>query len=208
MKPLFVTVSVAALDRTLISLDDLREQLRIKPNDTANDAWLTKVIARTSRQAERFCNRIFTVQTYTDTFAANVSGASGEPLILSQAPVDPATINIFVDTVGLAVGVDYGLDQYAGLVYRLTEPTRWTSTTSLVAQYAAGFSPIPDDVQQAVLELCTIENSGRGRDPMLRASESPGLGRQEFWVGGLPGGAMIPQDIAGLLYPYRRGLVG
>ena len=116
-------------------------------------------------------------------------------------------MTITLDAAAL-VAADYGLDQYAGLVYRLTQPMLWTSTTSLVVQYTAGWSPIPDDVQQAVLDLCVGENSGRGRDPMLRATESPGLGRQEFWVGGLPGGATIPQDIAGLLNPYRRGLIG
>ncbi len=74
--------------------------------------------------------------------------------------------------------------------------------------YDAGFAEIPADVQQAVLDLCTMESSARGRDPMLRATESPGLGRQEFWVGGVPGGSLIPQDIASLLNPYRRGMVG
>jgi hypothetical protein len=208
MRPLFTSVATAAPDHDLVTLDDLREQLRVKPNDTANDAWFSKVIGRTSRQAERFCNRIFVVQTYVDTFSGNASGEVGEPLVLDQAPVDPASLTITVDAVALDPAIDFGLEQYTGLVYRLTDPAYWTSGSSLVAQYDAGFSPIPDDVQQAVLELCTIENSGRGRDPMLRANESPGLGRQEYWVGGLPGGATIPQDIAGLLYPYRRILIG
>jgi hypothetical protein len=207
VKPLFTTVAVPAANRTLVSLDDLREQLRVNPNDTSNNAWWTKVIARTSRQAERYCNRIFVTQGYVDNFPVNVSGQSGEALILSQAPVDPTSIVVQIDSVVLAAGTDFGLDQYAGLVYRLSEPMLWTSQTQLIVQYTAGFATIPDDVQQAVLDLCTMDNSGRGRDPMLRASETPGLGRQEYWVGGLPGGALIPQDIAGLLNPYRRGLV-
>lgn len=207
MKPLFTTVVTPADDRALVTLDDLREQLRIKPNDTATDAWLTKVIGRSSRQAERYCNRVFVPQGYSDTFRGGGSADDGEPLILSQAPIDPTTFTITLDAAAL-VAADYGLDQYAGLVYRLTDPMRWTSTTSLVVAYTAGYDPIPDDVQQAVLDLCTMENSGRGRDPMMRAQEVPGIGRTEFWVGGLPGGALIPQDIASLLNPYRRGLIG
>jgi hypothetical protein len=207
MRPLFSSISVAATDRTLVSLDDLREQLRIKSNDTANDVWLTKVIDRTSRQAERYCNRIFVVQTYLDTFRGGSGGTNSEPLILSQAPVDPVSLVVTLDGAALTAA-DLGLDQYAGLLYRLTEPMHWQSTTSLSVSYAAGFDPVPFDVQQAVLDLCTMDNAGRGRDPMLRATESPGLGRQEFWVGGVPGGSMIPQDIASLLNPYRRGLVG
>lgn len=207
MRPLFTTVPQAATDRTLVTLDDLREQLRIKPADTGNDAWLTKVIGRTSAQAERYCNRIFVPQGYSDTFAGGASGDIGEPLILSQAPVDPTTLVITIDATALEA-TDYGLDQFAGLVYRLTQPMRWQSAATLSVQYTAGFDPVPKDVQQAVIGLCTMDNSGRGRDPMLRAQESPGLGRQEFWVGGAPGGATIPQDIAGLLNPYRRGLIG
>jgi hypothetical protein len=208
MTPLFRTVTLAATERSLVTLADLREQLRIKPADTANDAWLTKVIGRTSRQAEAYCNRIFPQQGYTDTFTGGATGEIGEPLILGQAPVDPTTCAVWIDGAALVNGTDFGLDQNAGLVYRLTDPMRWTSTTSLMCIYTGGFDPIPDDVQQAVLDLCVGENSGRGRDPMLRAQESPGLGRQEFWVGGLPGGATIPQDIAALLNPYKRGLIG
>jgi hypothetical protein len=208
MTPLFSTVTSAAEDRDLITLDDLREQLRIKPNDTANDTWLTKVIGRTSRQAEQYCHRVFVSQSYTDTFRGGKRGAAGEPLILSQAPVDPTSIAVLLDGVALDPAADFGLDQAAGLVYRLSEPMCWQSTTSLVVSFTAGFLEIPDDVQQAVLDLCTMDNSGRGRDPMLRAQESPGLGRQEYWVGGVPGGATIPQDIAGLLNPYCRGIVG
>lgn len=207
MRPLFSTVTTPATTRALVVLADLREQLQIKPADTANDVWLGKVISRTSLQAERYCNRIFAVQQYSETFAGNTTGETGEPLILSQAPVDPATITITIDGAVL-LPTDYGLDQYAGLVYRITNPMQWTSTISLVVAYTAGFNPIPADVQQAVLDLCVGENSGRGRDPMLRAKETPGLGRSEFWVGGLPGGALIPQDIASLLNPYRRGLIG
>jgi hypothetical protein len=206
MRPLFTTVATPAADRNLVSLDDLREQLRVRAGDTVNDPWLTKVIGRASRQAERYCNRIFAPQDYVDTFAA-ASASPGEPLILSVAPIDATSLVITLDGAALAA-TDAALDSYAGLLYRITEPMRWSATASLTVAYTGGYDPIPPDVEQAVLDLCTMENAGRGRDPMLRASESPGLGRQEYWVGGMPGGALIPQDIAALLNPYRRGLVG
>jgi hypothetical protein len=195
MSPLFTTVMMPATDRSLITLGDLREQLQFNPNNTADDAWLTKVIARTSLQAERYCDRIFVQQGYADTFR------DGDPsrLILSQAPVDPDSLVITVDGVALDAA-DYDINRVAGLVYGIDQ-------TSLIASYTAGFDPIPDDVQQAVLQLCVVEVQGRGRDPMLRATESAGA-RQEFWVGGVPGSSTLPQDIAGLLNPYRRGLVG
>jgi hypothetical protein len=203
MRPIASTVATPATDRKLVSLDDLREQLEIKPPNTANDAWLTKVIDRSSRQAERYCNRIFMPQGYTETFMGS-SGNASEPLILSQAPIDPTTLVITLDGTVLDATA-YTLDSFAGLLYRTAG---WSMSTSLVVAYTAGFDPIPPDVEQAVLDLCVMENSGRGRDPMLRAKETPGLGRSEFWVGGLPGSPAIPQDIAALLDPYHRGLIG
>ena len=207
MKPLFTGVSVAAASHALVTLDDLREQLRVNPNDTANNTWWTKTIERASRQAEGYCNRVFVQQTYVDTFAGGSSAASdAEPLILSNAPVDPASVVVSIDGAPLDVSL-YGVDQESGLLYR-TDQQSWSSATSLVVSYVAGFDPIPDDIQLAVIDLCTMDNSGRGRDPLLRASESPGLGRQEYWVGGPPGGGSIPQDIAFVLDGYLRGFIG
>jgi hypothetical protein len=207
VRPLYTAVVAPALERNLVTLDDLREQLRVRPGDVANDAWLTKVIARASLAAERYCNRIFSLQSYLDTFLSDVTGMTGEPLMLSQAPVDPASVEATIDGAVLVAG-DYALEPLAGHLWRITEPKAWVvGGGGLSVLYDAGFAEVPADVQQAVLDLCTMESSGRGRDPMLRATESPGLGRQEFWVGGVPGGSLLPQDIASLLNPYRRGMV-
>ena len=207
MTPLYSTLMTPATERNLVTLDDLREQLRVRPGDTANDAWYSKVIARSSLAAERYCNRIFAQQEYADTFRGGASGMADEPLILSQAPVDPETLEVTLDGAIMAATI-YALSPLTGHLWRVGDTTAWTNTSGLTIAYTAGFAEIPADVQQAVLDLCTMENAGRGRDPMLRATENPGLGRQEYWVGGLPGGALIPQDIAALLNPYRRGLVG
>ena len=206
MRPLYTVLVTPAAERNLVTLDDLREQLRVRPGDVANDAWLEKVIARSSLAAERYCNRIFTKQTYSDVFMAGVTGLAGEPMILSQAPVDPASLEITLDG-GVMTAGDYALEPLAGHLWRTGGGQAWVNTAGQSVVYDAGFDPVPADVQQAVLDLCTMENAGRGRDPMLRATESPGLGRQEYWVGGVPGASMLPQDIASLLNPYRRGLV-
>ena len=205
MTPLFSAVVTPAADRNLVTLDDLREQLRVRPGDTANDGWYAKVIARSSLAAERYCSRIFAQQDYVDTFATGATGGTSEPLVLGQAPVDPASLAVTLDGAVMA-GDGYLLDPVVGHVWR--SGAAWTNTGGLTVAYTAGWLDIPPDVQQAVLDLCTAENSGRGRDPLLRATESPGLGRQEYWVGGMPGNALIPQDIASLLNPYRRGMVG
>ena len=207
MRPLYTVVVVPASERNLVTLEDLREQLRVRPGDVANDAWLAKVIARASLAAERYCNRVFALQTYQDTFLAGMTGMTGEPMVLSQAPVDPTSLEVLVDG-GVIAAQDYALEPLAGHLWRTGPPQAWVNAAGQSVVYDAGFPVIPPDVQQAVLDLCTMENSARGRDPMLRATESPGLGRQEYWVGGVPGASLIPQDIASLLNPYRRGLIG
>lgn len=205
MTPQFTTVVTPATDRDLVTLDDLREQLRVRAGETANDSWYRKVIARSSRAAERYCNRIFAVQAYTDTFVTGSQGRPDEPLILNQAPVAPATLAVTLNG-GAMDAADYSLDALVGHVWR--NGTAWVNQSGLAVSYTAGFDEIPPDVQQAVLDLCTMENAARGRDPMLRATETPGMGRQEYWVGGIPGDSLIPRDIASLLNPYRRGMVG
>ena len=207
MTPLYSTVVTPATERNLVTLDDLREQLRVRPGDTVNDPWYTKVIARSSLAAERYCNRIFVKQGYADVFRGGGTGQADEPLLLSQAPVDPETLEVTLDGAVMAAA-GYALQPLPSHLWRVGDTTAWINSTGLTVAYTAGFDPIPADVQQAVLDLCTMENAGRGRDPMLRATESPGLGRQEYWVGGVPGSSLLPQDIASLLNPYRRGMVG
>ena len=207
MTPLYSMIVTPAAERNLVTLDDLREQLRVRPGDTANDAWYTKVIARSSLAAERYCNRIFAKQGYLDTFRGSATGMADEPLVLSMAPVDPETLVVTLDGAVMAAA-GYALQPLPSHLWRVGDATAWINSTGLTVAYTAGFDPIPADVQQAVLDLATMENAGRGRDPMLRATESPGLGRQEYWVGGVPGSSLLPQDIASLLNPYRRGMVG
>lgn len=205
MMALYSVVVTPAEDRTLVSLADLREQLSIRSNDTALDEWLQKVILRVSGQAERYCKRIFSVQTYRDSFVPPQYVNADELLRLAQSPVidDPA---VAVTADGQVIDpTGYSIDYLAGFLSRIN--ATW-SGNSLTVDYTAGFTETPPDVQQAVLELAVMEFRGRGRDPMLRERESPGLGRESFWVGAPPGGSSIPQDIAGLLNPYRRGFNG
>lgn len=203
MTPFITTTVTPASSRDMTTLADVREQLQFKSNDTAQDAWISKVITRTSLQAERYCNRIFVQQTYQDTFGM-VYGAPGTPLLLGQAPADVTLVT--VDGVDLGA-TDFIADSDAGMLYR---SAGWTSSQSIAVQYSAGYSEIPDDVQLAVILLCVMTYRARTRDPLLREKETPNLGREQYWVGHLPGGEqlILPGDIAALLNPYRRGLIG
>jgi hypothetical protein len=114
---------------------------------------------------------------------------------------------VIIDTVTLNGTTDYIIDSPAGLVYRTGDLNYWQSTDSLTVSYTGGFLPIPDDIQMAVIELCVMEYRGRTRDPMLRERETPGLGRETYWVGPVPG-QTLPGDLGPTLDPYRRGGIG
>jgi gp6-like head-tail connector protein len=206
VRPYITSVITPATSRDLVTLADVREQLSIRSTDTAQDAWLAKVISRASAQAESYCNRIFVQQDYQDLFGV-VSGDPGTPLLLRQPPVDVTLVT--VDGTDL-VATDFIADVEPGLLYKASEPRQWTSTSSITVQYTGGFAEVPDDVQQAVIELCVMEFRSRGRDPMLRERETPGMGRETFWIGPMPGvsGSQLPGDIASLLGGYARGLIG
>ena len=206
MKPYITTVVNPAATRDLVTLADVREQLSIRATDTANDVWLAKVISRASAQAEGFCNRIFVQQDYQDLFGS-MSSDAGTPLMLGQAPVDVTLVT--VDGTDLEATA-FIADASPGLLYNTIAPRQWISSDSITVQYTGGFDPVPDDVQQAVIELCVMEFRSRGRDPMLRERETPGLGRETFWIGPMPGvvGSQLPGDIAALLSGYVRGLIG
>jgi hypothetical protein len=204
VKPYITTVVTPAATRDLVALDDVREQLQFRSNDTAQDAWLAKVITRTSQQAERYCNRIFAQQDYQDTFGI-VDGDPGTPLMLGQAPV---VVTLVTVDGGDLDATSYIADAGPGLLYNAIQPRQWVSTDAILIQYTGGFEPIPDDVQQAVISLAVMAYRGRSRDPMLRERETPGLGREQFWIGPAPGENILPGDIASLLNPYRRGMIG
>jgi hypothetical protein len=162
MTPLFTTVVTPAAERKLVTLADVREQLQLIPTIPPT-TWLTG--HRPDIQAGRaLLQPYFAQQDYRDTFRGN----GGEPLILAQAPVE----DLIVSIDGVALDAEgYALDQLAGLVWRVGDTQQWTS---IVAAYTGGWPVIPDDVQQAVIQLCVVEVAGRGRDPMLRATESAG----------------------------------
>jgi hypothetical protein len=207
MRALTTTVTTPAASRDLVTLDDLRLQLSFKSTDTSQDVWLSKAITRASRQADGYCNRIFVEQTYRDYFTA-VNGMPGNPLILGQAPLD----SVILTVDGSATPLDdsnFIIDADPGHLYWIGDSGGWTAQSSIVIDYTAGFAEIPDDVQQAVIELAVMEFRARGRDPMLRERETPGLGREMFWIGPPPGGSTaLPSDICGLLDGYARSLVG
>jgi hypothetical protein len=191
---------------------------------TGSDAALGRLISAASARMAAECDRVFLKESVTETFRATqqlpglatnyYSQTPVEPLVLKRRPVRTLT-SLTADSVALVAGTDFELDALAGVAYRLTGDTRtvWTNQ-KIVAVYDAGYDPpgttggsalsVPQDLQAAVRSLVRTAWFGRGRDPLVRSEEVPGVLRQDYWVGSVPGSSDLPADVLDAVETYRN----
>jgi len=203
-----LTVTTPAASTDLITLADVREELAII--DTTSDAWLAKVITRASELAAHYCDRDLVVQSYKEEVLvgspACAAPGGADRLILSRWPVVGA-MTITEDNADspLVDGTDFRVMVESGLVLRISSdgrPVRWH--LPLVAEYDAGYSPVPADLQEAVLDLVKMRWYARARDPQLKSEDVYEVYKAEYWFGTGPGGpAEMPAYIAAKLDRYR-----
>lgn len=140
--------------------------------------------------------------------APALASATGQPLNTGLSVVQ--TLASGVGQV-LTYGTDFTVDADKGWLVRLDTFTgiavKWEALPTTVI-YQAGFAAIPADVVDACLRLVTLRFSARGRDPMLRAVDTMGVGRKEYWVGGPPKSGSLPEEIAGMIELYRVPVIG
>lgn len=111
-------------------------------------------------------------------------------------------------TLTLLYGRDFTIDAKKGWLIRLDPftgvATKWEAMPVTV-QYSAGYSPIPDDLEDAALRMVVARYKARGRDPFVRSESDTGLGQKAYWVGVVPGSVgSIPPEVAGLLDAVYR----
>ena len=207
----------------LVSLNDIKLELQIASN--VDDVWLAKQITRASNAIMQFVNRPVVPQTYQERFffpvypwPKTISDHIGV-LQLSIWPLIGRSGSVVVThnpdsktPVTLIDGLDYRVDAARGQIARLDPLTllarNWPDTPILV-QYQAGFSPIPDDIQDACIRLVKSRYYARQRDPMIRQENVAGVVETSYWFGIGPGNSSsnIPPDVAGLLSNYRTPVV-
>jgi hypothetical protein len=143
----------------------------------------------------------------TDSTALATSVLAGDTVVFGMS-VGRRLDTAYLQSLGPAV--DFAIDQAVGRLFRLNPYTlqtiAWDSLDTTVSYYG-GYATIPPAVQAAALRWITQRYFQRGRDPMLRTLEQPGLGTQTWWVGG-PTNSGIPEEIVGALQPYVRLLQG
>lgn len=206
-----LTVVTPAESSALTTLEAVKAELSL--SGTGDDAWLTDTIARAGATIERWCGRVFALETVQETFRID---RATDLLVLSRWPV-AAVVNVVAGGVGLDAD-GWELDADNGDLYRLgTADQRklWPIGKTVVA-YSAGFilpgaegRNLPADIEAACIALCVRAFHAKGRDPALRSYENPDVESYSFvdpdkllTVDGLPA------DVAERLRPFRQVVIG
>lgn len=204
--PYKTTVVTVAGSRDLTTLETVKQELSI--TDSSKDAFIDRLIAEMSAFATTYCQRQFAQETLVDSFRPKSTVCS--PLILSRAPVTSIT-SIVENGTALGAG-DYEYDPETGFVWRLNgsdQRIAW-QCGKIEVTFVGGYEllgDLPFEVERGVIEMVKEAFFAKTRDPMVKAEDVEGIGRQEFWVGNVPGGGAISQTAARYLDPHRRSLV-
>lgn len=226
--PILVVTTPAQTPILLTTLAAVKQELEIA--DDSSDAWLTNVIARQSQRIQSYCERVFAIETVTETFYADrgvpqtdltpawerLGGTRRPSLRLQRTPVigtpavtlSPAS----ADPVTLTVATDFIVDAARGVLTRLGttgRPIFWSPCETAVT-YTAGFAlpgeqerTLPVDLEDACIQLVKGRWHGRRRDPQLKSETIDMVGSQTFWVPN-PDDPAMPAEVVETLDLYRR----
>jgi hypothetical protein len=205
------TVTVAATNFDLTTLDDVRTDLNITGTD--EDDFLERAITKSSAAIASYCNRVFPVQTYQDLIRPTRDSYpffpphGGQPIMVVKTPLVTVT-SITENDVILVSGTDFEKDIETGAIYRLDGSGHRSSWPSqkVVIVYTAGYSTIPADVEDACVRMVRNARTIHKRPSGLKAVDIPGVARQEFWVSA--DGGNLTQDIMDILSSYRIPVLG
>ncbi len=114
--------------------------------------------------------------------------------------------NALLAPTPLAEDVDFEIDHLLGEATRFFAIDRQPKTWGLpiIAIYQAGFNPIPQDIQDAVILMCKGRWFGRLRDPLIRSQNAVGIYEAAYFFGTGPGGqGDLPVDVMAKLDRYR-----
>jgi hypothetical protein len=204
------TVSVAAADRSLLTLDECKAALGITA--TTSDTALNTLRAQISDMiAEECCvpasgviTPTFRSETIIETFRL---GPSVPVLTLARRWATSIT-SVVEDGVTLANTL-YEVEPSTGLLTRLDADDgqiAWDAS-KVVVTYIAGFSTVPENLKLAAITVLREQWASARRDPLMKRERVDGIGEREFWVNSSTSGGVAPAAISSvasaMLGPYR-----
>jgi hypothetical protein len=101
---------------------------------------------------------------------------------------------------------DYRLNAANGQLLRLSPyngAVMWWEALPVTVAYEAGFSTIPDDIEDAVIRMIRARWFARNRDPYLMSETIPGVREARWWIATGDQAGNMPPDVVDLLENYR-----
>lgn len=208
-----LSVTTAATETKLTTLDRVKAELSISGND--NDLILNAKIDEASSDAEASLGFVVPRATVSETFWHSEPMEFIEYIVLNRAPVTSID-SIVIDDVAIDSSL-YRLDADLGLLYALNAtgfPWFWYFHKSIVVNYTGGYllpgqanRDLPVGIEGAVVDMVQSFWLAKGRDPLLKRVDIPGLVSREWWVGSVGEAGELPPGIVTKLAPFRRALV-
>lgn len=200
------TVVTAAQNYDLTTLAVVKDELSI--TDGASDVTLARYLTWASAALAQECNRVFPVETVKDEVWPDrprqpVNGGM-DVLQLSRWPLVSVT-SISEGGTPLVDGADFRSVPTNGQVLRLDASgnLRSWSTCPLVSIFAAGLSPIPGDLADAVTRMVRNRFRAKGRDSYLISENIPGVRDSRWWIATGNEAGNVPPDVTDLISNYR-----
>lgn len=208
-----LTITSASSAVALTTLERVKSELGIAGQES--DGLLTTKIGEASSDIESYIDRVLRQETVTQLFW-DFRGCSFDGLILDRYPV--ASISSVTRDDVLVDGAEYRVIEESGLLYRLTAdgyPSKWNAGKAISVESVAGYKlpgeagrNLPAVIEAACVELVSSFWTARGRDPLIRAEDVPGVGRVEYWVGSVGATGSLPPSVEEKITPFRRPVIG
>lgn len=201
-----VTTPPSATDLTTLT----RVKLELDISGSGSDDILEAKIAEASSDIEAHLYRVLCRAGLTQRFWGEPGCA--EYLVLGRHPV--VTIaSVTVDDVVISAS-EYRIDLDTGILYRLDAggyPSSWFWCKDVVVVFTAGYlmpeltgHNLPAVLEAAAVDLVSSYWMSRGRDPLVKAEDIPGLGSTEYWVGAVGEAGQLPPGVVSKIVRFRR----
>lgn len=145
----------------LTSLDMVKAWLGLTdPAQTEDDALLARLISASSQYVKGWCNRDFAVQPYIEVR----DGTGGNRMALAQAPIS-SVASLFINGRSIPAGDATSTPGYylTAHMLALNGYCFGRGSGNVVITYTAGMAVIPDDLEQACIELVGLRFRDKDR---------------------------------------------
>jgi len=190
-----LTVTSAAADQLLCTVANAKIDIGI--SGSTEDAYLTRLVAQSSKMIANYCGRVFKRETVTETFEVTYPAGI---LMLSRYPLGTIT-SVKIDGVAI-LAANYHAETNTGYLRQLDDNGRticWDCGLVEVV-YQGGFSSIPEDLEAACIALVKARRATRDRDATVRSEEVPDVYRVSFDSGSSSG--ELPAEVTAVLDQY------